>query len=170
MASCTADTATITLYQRLVFGNSIGNIGIGVIGAKRCIACCDSTIQSLGNTSDDALQCINPQLVVFAFTVTHHCLIHAEAFGIPVSPKLDLLLYLLEYMSSRWILAQRLERVIRTAAAVFSGDGQTSLPNQFYDAQYTWPDINNSLQKWFVALSSEPSSWRQNANVIGENR
>lgn len=80
-------------------------------------------------------------------------IVHAKLLNVEIPRNLDLLVYSIKTCGLRWSYARRLEKVIRTATADHKlPASMSSLPVQFYDLQYSYLDIDESLRVWAEGL------------------
>lgn len=148
---CTLDTAIIALYQRsvIILGPTEGTTEVSHQSTSRCLQACNHMVSILRIVEDEDLQCMSPQLIACVFVVARFYIMHARAMNTDVPMKLDFLKYVLKACGHRWPLARRLKKVL--SAGTMGQDTATykaPLPEQFYDLQYSWPDIDDALQSW----------------------
>jgi hypothetical protein len=75
--------------------------------------------------------------------------VHAKILSVEVPRNLDLLVYGLKTCGQRWSFARRLEKVLFAAMAEKKKSvAQSTLPQQFYDLQYSSLDIDEALRVW----------------------
>jgi hypothetical protein len=85
--------------------------------------------------------------------LTDLLIVHAKLLNVEIPRNLDLLVYSIKTCGLRWSYARRLEKVIRTATADHKlPASMSSLPVQFYDLQYSYLDIDESLRVWAEGL------------------
>lgn len=148
---CTIDSAIIVLYQRLVVlpGDIEGTTEISYQASSRCLQACNHLVSILRAVDDEDLQCMSPQLVACVFVTARFYIMYARAMQTDIAPKCDLLKYVLKACGQRWPLARRLGKVLE--AGTMGQDStvyKVPLPEQFYDLQYSWPDIDDALKVW----------------------
>lgn len=155
MTYCTLDSAIISLHQRFVFPASSGNNDIWFDAATRCLECCDQITHNLRSIPDGLLECMNPMLTICVFSAARFYIIHAKTTSTILPAKLSLLTYVMKCLAIRWPFAARLEKALHMAITEISSDhSYSSLPEPFYDLQYVWPDIDESLRLWAVSQHS----------------
>jgi hypothetical protein len=148
---CTIDTAVIVMYQRLVIlpDGSEGNTEVSYQASSRCLQACNHLVSILRTVDDEELQCMSPQLIACVFVAARFYIMHARAMHTDIPPKLDLLKYALKACGQRWPLARRLGKVLSAGTMGQESTAyKVSLPEPFYDLQYSWPDIDYALQDW----------------------
>jgi hypothetical protein len=148
---CTLDCAVIVLYQRMILipGSAEHAAEIWYHASARCMQSCNHMVSVLRSLADEHLDCINPQLIPCVFVAARFYIMHAKAFHGDIPAKLDLLAYVLKACGQRWPLARRLGKALTVASmAQDTVVSKTSFPDQFFDLQYSWPDIDDALRKW----------------------
>lgn len=156
LTQCTLDLATISLYQRLALPPSGLEEAQGpwYHAIQRCLDACDSITNTLRGMSDMNLENISPLIISSIFVASRFFLVHAKLLNVEIPRNLDLLVYSLKTCGLRWSYAKRLEKVIRTATADHKlPTSMSSLPVQFYDLQYSYLDIDESLRVWAEGLA-----------------
>lgn len=147
---CTLDTSIIALYQRLAFPIN-GTEVVWTYAADRCLACCDNIAELFRTIPEDELERLSPLAIIPLFVAARFYIVQAKLLCKPLPPKVDLLQYFLKCMSVRWRFASRLGKAIRGGIdkmTVAENEGYSGFPEQFYDLQYVWSDIDYALRSW----------------------
>ncbi|KAF2202245.1 hypothetical protein GQ43DRAFT_392578 [Delitschia confertaspora ATCC 74209] len=152
---CIMDLAIISLYQRL----ALPPAGLEEAqepwyhAIQRCLDACGDMTTVLRVVDDANLENMNPLIIPCIFVASRFLVVHAKWLNVEIPRNLDLLVYSLKTCGLRWSLARRLERVIRTATAEQKlPSSMSSLPVQFYDLQYSYYDIDESIRIWAEGL------------------
>lgn len=147
---CTFDAAIIALYQRSTIPSGLddSSTSFSSHASSRCLQACNHMVSTLRRVADEDIQCMSPQLVACVFVAARFYIINARAVHEDIPPKVDLLKYVLKACGQKWNLARRLGKALNAATMAMDSTLDASLPEEFYDAQYAWPDIDKALEDW----------------------
>lgn len=96
---------------------------------------------------DNELEVCNPHLIFTIFVAARFYLIYAKAVNAELPRNLQVLVHALHICAKRWDLAQRYETILKTAAAEHRMPVvMSSLPQQFFDPQFSTLDIDETLR------------------------
>jgi len=151
LSAVTFDAAVIALYQRLALPpKGLGEVhGPWYHAIQRCLSACDEMSSVIRAVADADLENMSPHMIFCIFVAARFYLVHAKILSVEIPRSLDLLIYGLKTCGQRWYFARRLEKVIYTAIAEKRIPVvRSSLPQEFYDLQYSSLDIDHALSLW----------------------
>ncbi|KAF4627586.1 hypothetical protein G7Y89_g10563 [Cudoniella acicularis] len=161
-------SAIIALHQRLALPpKGLGEVhGPWYHAIQRCLSACDEMSTIIRVIDDADLENMSPHMIFCIFVAArffigkeanislkmspiNNDIVHAKILSVEIPRSLDLLIYGLKTCGQRWYFARRLVKVIYIAIAekqvpIF----KSSLPQQFYDLQYSSLDIDHALSVW----------------------
>ena len=143
--------AIIIFYQVLVdFYTNTPQIAI-----ERCNQACEGMVNTIRSISDADAELNTPLLAHFFFVAARFKLGMYRALGQPREKSFDTLMHGINMCGRRWIVARRLDIVLR-AAIVEADSGQISkFPVDFWDLKQSHLDISEQMKDWMSSFKSD---------------
>lgn len=155
--------SVIVLYQRLLrFDHGSISPDIGEVPLQRCLQACEDLVLAFRGISDADAELNTPLLAHLLFVAARIKLIVYHNLRQAREPMFDTLMHALNMCGRRWVLARRLDVVLRAAIVQLdtktiddtSADGMErdglskSLPSAFWDPKKSHLDLSEELKEW----------------------